>query len=102
MGYEDADPTATEHDQGPLLDPIEEIDNGSLHALTTSIKSPPPTLQPNTVTLKERLLGLSQLYILVVDDSALNRKMLVKLLAGRGHRCDEAKYVAPTHTTPRS
>ena len=42
-------------------------------------------------TLKERLLGMANLFILVVDDSALNRKMLVKLLEGRGHKCEESK-----------
>jgi CheY-like chemotaxis protein len=29
---------------------------------------------------------------LVVDDSALNRRMLIKLLENRGHRCDEARH----------
>lgn len=35
---------------------------------------------------------VKELKLLVVDDSALNRKMLCKLLVGRGHTCDEAKH----------
>ena len=35
-------------------------------------------------------IGVRGLRVLVVDDSSLNRKMLVKLLVRAGHRCAEA------------
>lgn len=45
----------------------------------------------SSATQLERMKAVSKLCILVVDDSPLNRKMLVKLLEGRGHVCDEAR-----------
>mmetsp|Transcript_32138 Transcript_32138/g.30630 ORF Transcript_32138/g.30630 Transcript_32138/m.30630 type:complete len:167 (+) Transcript_32138:3-503(+) len=41
---------------------------------------------------RQRMTHCKELRLLVVDDSALNRKMLCKLLVGRGHLCDEAKH----------
>ena len=49
------------------------------------------TVMSSSTTQLERMKAVSNLYILVVDDSTLNRKMLVKLLEGRGHACDEAR-----------
>ena len=49
------------------------------------------TVLLSSATQLERMRAVSNLCILVVDDSPLNRKMLVKLLEGRGHVCDEAR-----------
>jgi len=43
-------------------------------------------------TQRERMVTVTDLFILVIDDSALNRRMLIKLLENRGHRCDEARH----------
>jgi CheY-like chemotaxis protein len=60
---------------------------GSAPSLTPS--SVPPQKQPSAA--RSASVGeFRSLHLLVVDDSALNRKMMVKLLRGMGHTCIEA------------
>ena len=62
------------------------------HSLSTEYRSPDENRSPTLLvaTNVTKSLKLPRLHFLVVDDSDLNRKMLVRLLVSEKHSCDQA------------
>lgn len=79
---------------GSLSAASEGIGRGTTFTMTIPLHYVPSAAMPKGLEWQlapTESIVMEPLKLLVVDDSAMNRKLLVRLLQNQGHRCDEAE-----------